>query len=202
MPLPDAPLLSTISPGGWVQLVLPDSGVTVWVRFLPSERGALERTDLYVVATDAPDSDVDPASPAVLRKVGAVLERLLIWANSPEVRDQILDLLHDPGTGDLAGVDVRSQLEGQDPGRDEPGPRRQRRRIAERAQLVVPETRPYPDEFYQQVASLYTDLAWRSNSPAKDIADEYDVPVRTVHGWVAAARERGFLAQTTQGRVG
>lgn len=215
------PLLPSIGSAGWVALSAPEFGCPIYVRFAPSPRGLLERREVVVL----PEAGDDPYSPAMLRQLAALLERLKIWANSPEASGQLLERLHDLGPDprydlehlttdvhklaeehpDHPLVEWRLSQLGERPPvpRDAPGPQRQRRQLARRARLVIPEARPYPDEFYERVAELYTSLAWRSGSPAKDIADEYEVPVRTVHGWIAKARHRGYLSpEPGQGRVG
>lgn len=58
------------------------------------------------------------------------------------------------------------------------------------------------DAFYQQVARAYRQYAEESRAPAAAIADEAEVPVRTVHRWIAEARRRGHLPEGRRGRVG
>lgn len=217
MPTP-APLLPSIGQRGWVRLAAPELPVVIWVRFEPSASGTLERRELLL---EPEGEESDPYSPAVLRHLASILERLKVWANSPDASESILADVQNFGPDPLWDVkhyrtDVHKlaeenpdhplvKLRSEDrPGapEDEPGPRRQRQRLAGRARLKIPAERPYPDEFYAKVAALYTDLAWRSSSPAKDIGEAYDVPTRTVHGWVARARELGFLGEGRKGQIG
>lgn len=83
---------------------------------------------------------------------------------------------------------------------------RQSRPIAkepEDATLDVPAGRPYPDDFYRQVAELYAALVAAGRQPAPVIAEANGVPATTVHRWVRVARERGFLGPAAgRGRAG
>lgn len=66
----------------------------------------------------------------------------------------------------------------------------------------VPDTRPYPDEFYAEIANAYTYLASSSRRPAAQIAEVFGVPTKTVHRWVTEARKRGHLAPGRKGKAG
>lgn len=55
-------------------------------------------------------------------------------------------------------------------------------------------------EFYRHVAAAYTEYATATHAPAVNISIEADVPVRTVHRWIAEARRRGFLPAAKTGR--
>ncbi len=60
--------------------------------------------------------------------------------------------------------------------------------------LKVPGSRVKPDEFYEQVARVYTQLAGSGPRPAAVIAEANGVPASTVHRWVREARRRGLLS--------
>jgi hypothetical protein len=57
------------------------------------------------------------------------------------------------------------------------------------------------DEFLVHVASAYAQ-AVGEGSPAKVIAEQAKVPIRTVHGWITEARKRGHLPPGRPGRAG
>lgn len=57
------------------------------------------------------------------------------------------------------------------------------------------------DVFYKQVAEAYAEVMARTRAVAPTLAEEANVPVRTVHRWVAEARRRGFLPPTSRGRA-
>jgi hypothetical protein len=60
-----------------------------------------------------------------------------------------------------------------------------------------------PDGFARKVAAAYSDFILAgSKAPAVDIAGEADVPVATVHRWIAEARRRGHLPPARKGRAG
>ncbi len=64
--------------------------------------------------------------------------------------------------------------------------------------------RPGPrvsDEFLQDVARKYRELAQRTHKPTAEIAQEAGVPVNTARRWVGAARARGFLGPGHRGRA-
>jgi hypothetical protein len=72
------------------------------------------------------------------------------------------------------------------------------------AELVVPDVRPYPMQFWEDVAARYiADVLWHGiRNPAVWIAEETGAPVATVRGWIAKCRELGLIAKGSQGRVG
>jgi hypothetical protein len=70
------------------------------------------------------------------------------------------------------------------------------------ATIRVPGQRPYPSEFYDTVAAVYRAHAAHANNPAGRIAEAANVPVKTVHGWIAECRRRGLLAPGRAGRAG
>lgn len=68
--------------------------------------------------------------------------------------------------------------------------------------LDVPPARPFPDEFYEQVAELYRALSLRTRAVAATIADANGVQVTQVHRWIKVARQRGHLGAGQRGKVG
>lgn len=62
------------------------------------------------------------------------------------------------------------------------------------------------DEFLQNIAELYRWAVESGRPPAIAIAhtstDGHEVPVRTVHRWIAEARKRGFLPPAIKGKAG
>jgi hypothetical protein len=62
------------------------------------------------------------------------------------------------------------------------------------APVKVPKSRKRPDEFYKEVASLFS-LASATGEPrpADRIAKTNRVPTSTVHRWMAEARRRGVM---------
>jgi hypothetical protein len=71
-------------------------------------------------------------------------------------------------------------------------------------ELVVPDTKPYPPKFWEDVAASYLNLvvAHHARNPAVLIANETGAPVATVRGWIAKCRQLGLIAKAKQGRVG
>lgn len=68
--------------------------------------------------------------------------------------------------------------------------------------LKVPESGPYPDRFYEQVATVYGGLVATGQHPAPVIAEANGVPATTVHRWIRKARSLGFLGPGERGRAG
>lgn len=59
-----------------------------------------------------------------------------------------------------------------------------------------------PRDFARRVAEQYRRALLRTRYPATMIAEVSQVRVRTVHAWVARARELGELPPGQQGKVG
>ncbi|MBQ1060043.1 hypothetical protein [Micromonospora sp. C41] len=59
-----------------------------------------------------------------------------------------------------------------------------------------------PEGFYRLVAAAYVSAVASSGKPAAVIAESSEVPVATVHRWIAEARRRGFLPPARKGRAG
>lgn len=69
-----------------------------------------------------------------------------------------------------------------------------------RARLTKPNGNP--DEFSRRVAAAYWHHAAATRAPAKAMAAEAGVPVRTVHRWIREARLRGVLKPGMRGKAG
>ena len=59
-----------------------------------------------------------------------------------------------------------------------------------------------PATFYRSVADAYNATVLHSSHPARLMAEQAQVPVGTVHRWIAEARRRGFLPPARKGRAG
>jgi len=69
--------------------------------------------------------------------------------------------------------------------------------------LRIPQGHKRPDGFYARVAEMYLALTESgSRRPAPEIAEANDVPVSTVHRWIAEARRRELLPDGRQGKAG
>jgi hypothetical protein len=86
-------------------------------------------------------------------------------------------------------------------GESRPDAAEARRRWSQRRRLQAPKTRRLDDAFYQRVADAYRDAVIFGQPPAKTLAADSAVPQGTVNRWIAAARDRGYLAPATQGKV-
>jgi hypothetical protein len=70
-----------------------------------------------------------------------------------------------------------------------------------RHRLKRPEARRLDDAFYARVATAYLGAVAHGLPPAKTIAEDSDTPQGTVNRWIATAREKGMLRETTPGKV-
>lgn len=59
-----------------------------------------------------------------------------------------------------------------------------------------------PENFYRAVAFAYGEYAISTNAPAKELAEEAQVPVTAAHRWIREARRRGFLPAARKGKAG
>ncbi len=211
----------TIGSGGWVryQSRQLERGVA-FVRF-GDHGGRLVLRELFVAG---PDGGIDPEA---VRRLP--LGRIEAWANDVGHAAMIRSRLDTPAPdlrraiGYFASSStpvrpgnehwVARMFEAQVPDSEEPqAPMRELTRPLGSAIVVspdlpsgevdVPPRRPYSDEFYRQVASVYSALAAQIRAPAAVMADANHVPLSTVHRWVKETRKRGFLAPGQRGRAG
>jgi hypothetical protein len=68
--------------------------------------------------------------------------------------------------------------------------------------IKIPDKKPFPDEFYQSVASAYHLCVAAGLSPGPTLAEAKGVPLTQVHGWVRIARAKGLLATGSIGKAG
>jgi hypothetical protein len=72
-----------------------------------------------------------------------------------------------------------------------------------RKHLLIPKSRPYPESFFESVASLYLMLVNEGvQNPAVAVAEANKVRVTSVRGWIRQARLRGYLDPGEKGKVG
>lgn len=182
----------TVGAGGWVTVYDSERGVRAYVRFDLAPDGHLYPTHMIVQAHDA-DGIVRELRGVDLRSFPlAVIEA---EANGP-ARSTILKRIDRDVK--VRFVEAGSRWQRKTPGRMvevEVGP-------GDVRELKIPTTRPYPDEFYSEVADAYTATAAQSRRPAADIAAAAGVPVKTVHSWIAEARRRGHLPPGRPGKAG
>lgn len=187
-----------VSPGGWVttEEQFPSGHrCKLLIRFQPNASGRLGIVQLvlerYVDEMGMPV----PFDGEALRRLR--LGRLEAQANSPaiaaELKAQInhpVNLeLREPPEGFFDGMGTAIKVMQTAPHVPPMRPR-----------LNIPNTRPYPDEFFERVAKLYGMLSARSDRPAVDLAEANDVGVERVYGWLKEARKRGLLAPGQKGR--
>jgi hypothetical protein len=173
-----------VGPGGWVRYTSPDLRDPVYVRLGADPLdGRLEVVELHLGdgrhRFDAAD----------LRKVP--ITRIVALANHPEAKPSL-----------LARIDVEEET-WTPPAFDTPA----RAQLLDRvkyvpAPITVPDARPYPPEFYKEIADRYMALVSETNRPAVVIALAADVPVSTSRAWIKRAREQGYLPAGRKGARG
>jgi hypothetical protein len=104
----------------------------------------------------------------------------------------------------MGAIEARANVDGPAPGTW--GYARPRIRIQQAnramAKIVIPTTKPYGDQFFQQVAEAYKRCVSAGLSPGPTIAKAKGVPVSQVHGWVRVARLKGLLGAGRIGKTG
>jgi hypothetical protein len=76
----------------------------------------------------------------------------------------------------------------------------QGRPIWRRHRLKRPAGRLLDDAFYARVATAYAGAVAHGLPPAKTLAEDSDTPQGTVNRWIATARAKGMLPETTSGK--
>ncbi len=189
-------------PGGWAR-VRKDT-VTVYLRLSSTDGARRPRIYMATVSTAAPLTETVWRS-VPLAEVEMHLAALSA-VTSPEI-DRTLDELVRPV--DVEGYSPEAleryfaetdplPVKGHIPGRTfvagQP--------LTDRISLAKPPDGRLSDDFLRDLASLYLAAVEAKKAPAPVIAEAVNVPVRTVHRWVAEARRRGFLPPARKGRAG
>lgn len=190
-------------PGGWARA--RNAALTVYLR-LGSDEGSRPRLRICMamVSTD------EPLTEAMLRSVpvAEVEMHLALFSGvtDPEI-DRALAELSKPV--DIDGfapealeryfdqtepLAVRGVIPGRTTVNGTP--------LGDRFKLAKPADGRLTDEFLRNLAGIYLATVEAREAPAPVLADAAGVSVRTVHGWVAEARRRGFLPPATRGKAG
>lgn len=74
--------------------------------------------------------------------------------------------------------------------------------LADKLAALKPPTDGLTDDFLSRLSAAYRELVLAKRAPAPAIADQTGAPVRTVHGWIAESRKRGYLPPAVHGRAG
>jgi hypothetical protein len=223
VPKKEVPVPEGIAVGnnGWIRYQSQQmEPADVFVRFVDRE-GRLVAAEVYV---SGPEEGLEPEK---VRRLP--IGRIEAWANEPtmaqHIRDHVdlpapdlrraisyfMQLVDDLDPPNPSWVDrmLLAQIEGSNEAQPPMGKvdRLPKTAIVEipdppDAKLKVPARRPYPDDFFREVASLYAALSARTRGPAGLIADANGVPVSSVHRWVKRARALGFLPPGQRGRAG
>jgi hypothetical protein len=164
-------------PGGWALYQQRDvPQVVVIAKFVPDDQGRLRMHEFQFKSRD-------PITPLLVREIR--LGQLEGIANHPSIKETLLRSLED----DPAEMVLQHRGGTEAPitfPLDPPRP-------IGSLKLRVPRSRPYPDQFFIDVADKYGRAESFSLRPAAEIAKANSVPIDRVHGWIKGARSRGFL---------
>jgi hypothetical protein len=207
----------SIGKGGWVCFESSEIPATVYVRFEDRD-GRLAACDLFLAdeSNGSPDLGANLLRTITLGRIEAwaladhEFMRATLMQPGPDLRRAAAHYAYGPNVGSPHRPDnwVARMIYAQIPGSgidQVPMPRRRpppKMPPSPDATLTVPTARPYGDDFYRQVARVYSALAQFERAPASAIADANSVPVTTVHRWVKQARARVFLPRGHPGKAG
>lgn len=197
--------LITYVADGWVELRLAGPGEHPRVLVKIGESGGRRGIEALVVVGGVLDSAALKSIPiarveSTLNHPQFGLPRAKLKVTEKELRS-LADRGHlFPDEFNAIDSALASYLEkNPQPKGGEPGTRQTWRR--RRKPLTRPDGTD-PDGFSQRVAEAYNDTILTTSKPAPVLAEEADVPVTTVHRWIAEARRRGHLPPARRGRAG
>jgi hypothetical protein len=142
------------------------------------------------------------ATRTLAHKIGASLDRVEAVLNNDDLRERMIQrllTLHADTKTLTQPRTIEQNWQAYLTERVEPEPARPRRRSL---RLRVPETKKFPDSFYERVAGLYSEVLAEGGRPASAIAAANELPLSTVHTWVREARRRGMLPPGRAGKAG
>lgn len=178
MPEPDIEYLQAGQDGS-VFYRDPNLGREVWLRVTEGKDGRWSVTDMHWPGAR-------PIRTEDLRKVP--IGKIEAFCNLPE----IVEVLHSKMSANpktLEQIARKSVVAVNVVNREI----QQRRAVQRITKLRIPDERPYPSEFYAQVAAIYSDLSAAVRNPAIEFSEKANVPLSTVHRWIKEARARGEL---------
>ena len=177
-----------IGPDGWCRYLDDRPSPSVWVQFgLAGDR--LEVKAVHVSASTAVTGTTLRALP---------LAQIEVLANSRAQAELIRTSLETSGGDAFPDVETwwrewtRTQLTASG-GIVQPAPSVGGFGRVINPAVERPSTRKLPDEFYEQVARVYTEFASICRNPAGRIAEANKVESTTVHRWLKEARRRGIF---------
>jgi hypothetical protein len=178
---------------GWLGVDTDALPGRLFVHFQPDPDGRLRPVDLVLLG------DGEPLT-------GAHLRNLPVHRLEAEANDLLADALR-PAENSEAVPDVHKTLEGLFRDLGKAWSARHHRKAehegrAQREPVRRPVGKERPDEFYRTVAAAYLEAVRAGKAPGRVIADEATASPRTVQGWIAEARRRGFLPPARHGAAG
>ena len=176
--------------GGWAYVDTGEAGEELHIRFAPDESGRMVIGELRIARAGG-------ISGSDLRRLP--LGQIEEMGNAPETYPRLQGLLQ-VERPDVTESDAMFWANRAAAGPVPLMPSPEELRMF--GLLDIPTTVRKPDDFYREVAELYSRLAQSNRNPATHIAKANDVPVTTVHRWVKEARRRGFLAPGRRGTGG
>lgn len=180
----------------WMSVMRSDADLISWLylRFAKLPSGRLLPVEMFL-------TNLSGINTTLLGELG--LRQLEVWANTPDVRDQITAVSLDEIDPSLAMLHFSRPAPTTPEHWPPPG-----RLVADAGPKPalklagVNSTGKRPDAFYQAVAVAYRWLAHNSSKPTTALAEANHVPRSTAVGWIRIARSRGFLQPGQSGKAG
>ena len=167
--------------GGWTYYDSEEEGQRVYLRFSQDERGWLYVSELRITREAGISTSTVRSLP---------LGQIEAAANVVALAEKIQNSLSNPRPEQVE-PDEKFWAERAAVGPISPEPPPEVPALL--GPVKVGQGRRYPAGFYEELSALYGRVAGRRPDPAKWIADQNGVPVRTVHRWLAVARRRALL---------
>jgi hypothetical protein len=196
-------------PGGWVRAT-DKTGVTVVLHYKAHGEGENLRLRLHTTLM----TSVEPITARRWRDVplGEIEEffKLWMWVGLPG-SEEFQRFLTPSSSGPPSADDALSWFEENESQRLKIGANVPTSKLIDDEidphtpweTVKRPEGGRLTDDFLENLAAVYKYLVARGeDAPARMIGQGADVPVPTVHRWVARARARGFLPPAVKGRAG
>jgi len=189
--------------GGWIRVTGEDLPGSLYLRLRPDERGRWTTRELYLegewrslVAGDLRELPLTGIEAAVdPDKLASNVDTV-----APDL--SILAAFFATTFGTQAKHWVAESFRAQaDPSRGAKRPHRKSLRAPRRPRRLQRPDGAITTEYLEHVSAAYTQAVLEGDSPAKALAEQAGVPIRTVHRWVYLARLRGVMQPGRPGRV-
>jgi hypothetical protein len=189
--------------GGWVRVDEDDElPGPLYLRLAPDERGRWATRELYfegewrpLVAADLRELPLAAIEASV--ETSKLAQNHGVVAPNLSLLASFFQTTFGTQARHWVAESFRAQVAGKQPKRPKPAKRARPVRVPA---LRRPEG-AITDDFLSHVSAAYLQALQDGLSPGKALAEQADVPLRTVHRWVYTARQRGIMPAGRRGRV-